>query len=52
MDRDLDDWLGHLRGERAASPHTLRAAAGDLGSLADWLDGLPLRDARLQDLRG
>ena len=51
MDSDLLDWLRHLRGERAASPHTLRAARGDLTSLAEWLGDRPLRSATLSDLR-
>ena len=52
MDPDLMAWLDHLRGERRASPHTLRAARGDVGALSRWLDDRALRDAGLQDLRG
>jgi len=37
---DLDPlrrWLDHLRAERAASPHTLRAYEREVGGLATWL---------------
>ena len=51
MDADLEAWARHLRGERGASPHTLRAARGDLGSLAEWLGDVPLRAADLSHLR-
>ncbi|RME22435.1 MAG: tyrosine recombinase XerC [Deltaproteobacteria bacterium] len=52
-DPDLARWLDHLRAERAASPHTLRAYAGDLGSLSDFLAerGRSLSTATLADLR-
>lgn len=53
LDPDLQRWLDHLRAERAASPHTLRAYLGDVGSLAEWLatTDRPLRAAGLTDLR-
>ncbi len=51
MDPDLQRWLAHLRAERAASPHTLRAYKADLQGLASLLEARPLRDARLLDLR-
>lgn len=52
-DADLQDWLDHLRAERAASTHTLRAYRGDLGRLAAFLEarGMRLRDADLATLR-
>lgn len=52
-DPDLARWLDHLRSERDASPHTLRAYGGDLGSLQGFLQerGGTLRDASLTDLR-
>lgn len=54
MDMDLSRWLDSLRAERGCSPHTLRAYAGDLGQLSDFLSdrGRTLRQASLADLRG
>lgn len=51
MDPDLQAWLAYRRAEQGASRHTLRAARGDLESLADWLDNRLLRQATLLDLR-
>lgn len=50
MDQDLAAWLSYRRAEQGASPHTLRAAEGDLQALSDWLER-PLREAALLDLR-
>lgn len=53
MDPDQRRFLDHLRGERAASPHTLRAYGHDLSSLAAFLEGRQrcLAQATLKELR-
>ncbi len=53
MDADLARWLDHLRAERGASAHTLRAYGRELRALADQLaaEGRDLRAAGLADLR-
>ncbi|NOY28544.1 MAG: tyrosine recombinase XerC [Oligoflexia bacterium] len=52
-DPDIQAWLDHLRAERDASPHTLRAYRADLGGLASFLaeQDQGLRDAKIGDLR-
>lgn len=47
----LEDWLDHLRAERGASPHTLRAYGRELRELRESLGGRPLSAATLLDLR-
>lgn len=53
LDPDLARWLDHLRAERDATAHTLRAYQADLQGLAAFLapTGRPLADAGLPDLR-
>lgn len=53
MDADLARWLDHLRAEKGASPHTLRAYGRELGSLSERLAERErrLREATLWDLR-
>lgn len=47
----IDDFLNHLRGERGASGHTLRAYTGDLTGLKASMEGRPIVGATLADLR-
>jgi integrase/recombinase XerC len=47
----IDAFLAYLRGERGASAHTLRAYAGDLGSLAAAVEPRDVLAATLDDLR-
>ncbi|MCK6505637.1 tyrosine recombinase XerC [Myxococcota bacterium] len=53
LDPDLARWLDHLRAERGATAHTLRAYQADLQGLADFLapSERPLSAATLADLR-
>lgn len=51
MDDVVERFLGFLRAERGASPHTLRAYSGDLRALASTLMPRPLLDAKVGDLR-
>lgn len=50
----IDDYLRHLRHERAASPHTLTAYRADLQDLAAWLEevcGRTVLEVERDDLR-
>ena len=53
MDPDLQDWLSHLRAERGASAHTIRAYRSNLTQLDASLrrQEKTLRDATLLDIR-
>lgn len=47
----VDAFLAYLRGERGASPHTLRAYAGDLAALAEAVAPREILAAGVEDLR-
>ena len=47
----LDAYVRHLRVERGLSEHSVRAYAGDIGSLLEHLDRLGVTDIRDLDLR-
>lgn len=51
MPTAAERFLDHLRAERGASPHTLRAYAADLGSLAEAVVPRPLVACTPADLR-
>ncbi|MFT4218414.1 MAG: tyrosine recombinase XerC [Micropruina sp.] len=52
MSADLvEEWTRHLRVERNMSPHTVRAYAGDLAHLVDYLDRTGSGELTVTDLR-
>jgi site-specific recombinase XerD len=52
MSEPVQEYLDHLRAERAVSPHTLRAYGAELRSLISYLSPRSLLSASTSDLRG
>ena len=54
QNEDLQDWITHLKHERAFSSHSIRAYESDLMAFLSWLeeDGHALTDVRKEHLRG
>ena len=50
-DPEVEAYLDHLRVERRASVHTLRAYDTELGRLAAFLEGKPWAEVEAYDLR-
>ncbi|MFM7140645.1 MAG: site-specific integrase, partial [Alphaproteobacteria bacterium] len=50
-DSEIAAYLDHLRVERRASVHTLRAYDAELRRLAEFLDGRPWAEVEADDLR-